>query len=152
MRTLPRRWSRRRLLSVSAGVAVHVFAWASVSAQPAAPRADATALSARVDGLLREHGQGIEAGLWLGGAAGTAALGGPEALTALIRQRDAAFVAVSARRYILRDRHEHGDNEAPAIALAALYQRLAARRFAGIDAATMDAIREALRRPDDPTL
>src|SRR4051794_15257584 len=200
MRTRPRRWSRRRLLSVSAGLAVHVFAWASVSAQPAAPRVDATALSARVDDLLREHGQGIEAGLWVGGAAGaaaferdamtpratasaiktfylvelfgrfagaldrllpgvdgvladdahpaishftaeqraeirrelngatvrrvalammgtapasnivynaaanvvTAVLGGPDALTALIRKRDAAFAAVSVRRYMLR--------------------------------------------------
>ena len=53
---------------------------------------------------------------------------------------------------MLRDRRERGDNEAPAIALAALYQRLAARRLAGIDAATMDAIHEALRRPDDPAL
>ena len=76
----------------------------------------------------------------------TAVLGGPEALTALIRKRDAAFAAVSARRYMLRNRRERGDNEAPAIALAALYQRLAARRLAGIDAPTMDAMHEALRR------
>jgi hypothetical protein len=249
MHTLPLRWSRRRWLFVPAAAAMHVLAASSLSAQPAAPRVDATALSARVDDLLREHGQGIEAGLWLGGAAGaaaferdattpratasaiktfylvelfgrfagaldrplpgvdvvladdahpaighftpeqraeirgalngatvrrvalammgtapasnivynaaanvvTAVLGGPDALTALIRQRDPAF-AVSVRRYMLRDRHEHGDNEAPPIALAALYQRLAARRLAGIDAATMDAIREALRRADDPVL
>ena len=82
----------------------------------------------------------------------TAVLGGPDALTALIRKRDAAFAAVSARRYMLRNRRERGDNEAPAIALAALYQRLAARRLAGIDAPTMDAIHEALRRRDDPAL
>ena len=82
----------------------------------------------------------------------TAVLGGPEALTALIRARDPAFAAVSARRYMLRDRREHGDNEAPAVALAALYQRLAGRRLAGIDAPTMAAIHEALRRSDDPAL
>ena len=240
-----------RFLGASAGVAIHVFAASSLSAQPAAPRLDATQLSAQVDGLLREHGQGIEASLWLGGdgrrrpcssatprvprptasaiksfylvelfdrfagaldrplpgvegvladdahpaishftpeqraeirrelngatvrrvglvmmgtapasnvvynaAANvtTAVLGGPDALTALIRKRDAAFAVVSARRYMLRNRRERGDNESPAIALAALYQRLAARRLAGIDAPTMDAIHEALRRRDDPAL
>jgi hypothetical protein len=82
----------------------------------------------------------------------TAVLGGPAALTALIRARDPAFAAVSARRYMLRDRREHGDNEAPAIALAALYQRLAGGRLTGIDAPTMAAIHEALRRRDDPAL
>jgi hypothetical protein len=82
----------------------------------------------------------------------TAALGGPEALTAAIRARDQAFAGVAARRYMLRDRRERGDNEAPALALAAAYQRLAARRLAGIDAPTLDAIHAALRRADDPTL
>lgn len=243
-------WSRRRFLSVSAGVVIHGLGSSSPSAQPAAPRVDRLQLSARVDGPLREHGQGIEASLWLGGVAGpavfernpltprptasaiksfyvvelfarfagaldqplpgvdgvlagdahpaishftpeqraeirrelngatvrriglvmmgtapasnavynaaanvtTAVLGGPEALTALIRMRDAAFADVAARRYMLRNRRERGDNEAPAIALAALYQRLAARRLAGIDPSTMDAVHEALRRPDDPAL
>ena len=250
MHTLPLRWSRRRWLCVPAAAAMHVLAASSLPAQPPAPRVDATALSARVDDVLRAHGQGIEAGLWLGRAAGaaaferdaatpratasaiktfylvelfarfagaldrplpgvdgvladdthpaighftpeqraeirralngatvrrvaltmmgtapasnvvynaaanvvTAVLGGPDALTALIRKRDPAFAAVSVRRYMLRDRHEHGDNEAPPIALAALYQRLAAGRLAGVDATTMDAIREALRRADDPVL
>ena len=82
----------------------------------------------------------------------TAALGGPEALTAAIRARDAAFIGVAARRYMLRDRRERGDNEAPALALADAYRRLAARRLAGIDAGTMDAIHTALRRADHPTL
>jgi len=249
MRTPPRDRGRRRLLSVFAGVAIHVVASAPVTAQQAAPRLDAAQVSATVDGLIREHGQGIEASLWLGGVGAgvferhvsvprptasaiksfylvelfdrfagaldrplpgvegvladdahpaishftpeqraeirreligatvrrvglvmmgtapasnivynaaanvtTAVLGGPEALTALIRKRDAAFAAVSARRYMLRNRREHGDNEAPAIALAALYQRLAARRLASIDAPTMDALHEALRRRDDPAL
>jgi hypothetical protein len=82
----------------------------------------------------------------------TAVLGGPDALTALIRTRDVAFDTVSARRYMLRDRRERGDNEAPAAALAVLYQRLAARTLAGVDPPAMTAIHEALRRPDDPAL
>jgi hypothetical protein len=76
----------------------------------------------------------------------TAALGGPEALTALIRKRDPAFAAVSARRYMLRNRSEPGDNEASATALAVLYQRLASRQMKGIDRNTIDAIHETFRR------
>jgi hypothetical protein len=53
---------------------------------------------------------------------------------------------------MLRDRRERGDNEAPVLALAAVYQRLASRRLAGIDAPTMDAIHAALRRTDDPAI
>jgi hypothetical protein len=82
----------------------------------------------------------------------TAVLGGPAALTARIRKRDPAFAPVAARRYMLRDRRAHGDNEASAAAIAALYQRLAARRLAGLDAPTLDAIRAAMRRADDPGL
>lgn len=82
----------------------------------------------------------------------TAVRGGPEALTARIHRRDPAFAGVAARRYMLRDRKEHGDNESPADALAALYQKLAAGTLAGLDAATLEAIRAALRRGDDPVL
>ena len=82
----------------------------------------------------------------------TAVLGGPEALTQRIGRRDPAFAGVTARRYMLRSRTERGDNEAPARALAVLYQRLASRRLAGIDDATMAAIHAALRREDHPTL
>ena len=82
----------------------------------------------------------------------TAALGGPDALTRQIGARDAAFAQVAARRYMLRNRRERGDNEAPAMALATLYQRLASRRLAGIDEPTMEAILAALHRPDDKTL
>jgi hypothetical protein len=82
----------------------------------------------------------------------TAVLGGPEALTARIHRRDPAFAGVAARRYMLRDRKEHGDNEAPATALAALYQKLASGTLAGIDGATLEAIRAALRRTDEPVL
>jgi hypothetical protein len=82
----------------------------------------------------------------------TAVLGGPEALTARIRRREAAFAPVAARRYMLRDRKAHGDNEASSGALAALYQRLADRRLSSLDAPTHDAVRAAMRRPDDPVL
>jgi hypothetical protein len=82
----------------------------------------------------------------------TAVLGGPEALTARIHRRNPAFAGVAARRYMLRDRKEHGDNEAPAAALAALYRKLATGTLAGLDAATLEAIRAALRRTDDPVL
>ena len=82
----------------------------------------------------------------------TAALGGPETLTALIRKRDPAFARVSARRYMLRDRTKPGDNEAPATALAALYQRLASSHLQGIDAATMEAIHATLESRPDATL
>ena len=78
----------------------------------------------------------------------TAVLGGPERLTKLIRDRDPAFARVSVRRYMLRDRKNPGDNEAPAAALAALYQRLAARALTGIDNETMRAIREAMIEED----
>jgi hypothetical protein len=78
----------------------------------------------------------------------TAVLGGPETLTKRIRDRDPAFKEVSVRRYMLRDRKNPGDNEAPAAALAALYQRLAARALAGIDGQTMRAIREAIIKQD----
>jgi Beta-lactamase enzyme family len=78
----------------------------------------------------------------------TAVLGGPEMLTKLIRDRDPAFKEVAVRRYMLRDRKNPGDNEAPAAALAALYQRLAARALAGIDGDTMRAIRETIVKED----
>jgi hypothetical protein len=80
----------------------------------------------------------------------TAALGGPEALTARIHARDPAFGGVAARRYMLRDRTEHGDNEAPAAALARLWQQIASRQLPGLDAATIDAIRGAIKQDDAP--
>jgi hypothetical protein len=236
---------------VARSLVVALVAAGPAIAQPAAPRpVDASLVARQVDGVLREHGDGITASLWMGTAAGpgwverlphesraaasaiktfylvelfgryagaldrplpgveavladdahpalshftveqraeirreltgasvrrvglvmmgtapasnivynaaanltTAALGGPDALTALIRTRDAAFAPVAARRYMLRDRRERGDNEAPAAALAALYQRLASRRLVGVDAPTMAALHEALRRTDDPAL
>lgn len=73
----------------------------------------------------------------------TAVLGGPEALTEAIHRLDPAFKSVFARRYMLRDR-KPGDNEATAAAFAALYQRLATGKLAGIDQATLAAVRKTL--------
>jgi hypothetical protein len=82
----------------------------------------------------------------------TAVLGGPEALTNAIHKLDPAFATVAARRYMLRDRKQPGDNEATAQALSVLYQRLASAKLPGIDNATMQAVRDTLRWVDDPNL
>jgi hypothetical protein len=76
----------------------------------------------------------------------TAVLGGPDALTERVRRRDPAFATVSVRRYMLRDRKSSGDNEAPPAAFAALYQRLASGKLAGLDDGTLTAVRDVLRR------
>jgi hypothetical protein len=82
----------------------------------------------------------------------TALLGGPEALTRLIRSRSPAFAPIAVRRYMLADRHVTGDNEATPEALAAVLQALAARRVPGLDAATVDEIRRTLLKRTDPKL
>lgn len=79
-----------------------------------------------------------------------ALLGGPEGATKAIRARDPAFAPIAVRRYMLADRKARGDNEADAASLAAVLQRLASRRVAGLDAATVDAIRGATLAKDDP--
>jgi hypothetical protein len=80
----------------------------------------------------------------------TAHFGGPESLTAAIHRRSPGFKEVFVRRYMLRDRTQPGDNEAPAAALAALYQSLATKKLAGISDRTMDAVYAVLfRRKDD---
>jgi hypothetical protein len=81
----------------------------------------------------------------------TAALGGPEALTQLIRKRDPAFQDVSVRRYMLAER-KPGDNEAPAVAFAALYGKLVSLSLQGLDAKTLLAIRTVLGREVDANL
>lgn len=82
----------------------------------------------------------------------TALLGGPEALTRLIRGRSPAFASIAVRRYMLADRHVTGDNEATPEALAAVLQALAARRVPGLDAATVDEIRGTLLTRTVPRL
>jgi hypothetical protein len=82
----------------------------------------------------------------------TAILGGPEALTTAIHRRDPAFKPVEVRRYMLRDRKTPGDNEATAESLAALYQKLASKKLAGINEPTMTALHEVLHKTTDPKL
>lgn len=79
----------------------------------------------------------------------TALLGGPEALTRAIRARDPAFSSFAVRRYMLAPRDVTGDNEATAAALAAVLQNLASGKLPGVDAPTLDAIRDALKTEDD---
>lgn len=81
----------------------------------------------------------------------TAVLGGPEGLTKRIHARNPAFADVFVRRYMLRDRSIHGDNEAPARALAELYRNLATHSLAGIDRPTSEAIRAAIVRTEAPS-
>ncbi len=80
----------------------------------------------------------------------TALLGGPEALTKRIQSRDPAFQSIFARRYMLADRQETGDNTASAEALAAVLQRLAFRQLAEVDNETIEAIREAMVQAELP--
>ncbi|AGA31178.1 serine hydrolase [Singulisphaera acidiphila] len=82
----------------------------------------------------------------------TALLGGPEGLTQAIHDRDPAFAPIMVRRYMLADRRAKGDNEATPTALAAVLQRLAARKVPGLDAATVEAIRRAVLAQDEPNL
>jgi beta-lactamase class A len=74
----------------------------------------------------------------------TALLGGPEELTARLAARDPAFAPITARRYMLADRQANGDNTATPKALAAVLRRLAAREVNGLDAETVEAVREAM--------
>src|SRR5262249_44785277 len=74
----------------------------------------------------------------------TAVLGGPDALTRLIRKRDPAFESVAVRRYMMVEDRRSGDNDVSAATLAALYGRLANRELAGIDDTTMTAIQSLL--------
>jgi hypothetical protein len=60
------------------------------------------------------------------------------------------FSGVAARRYMLRDRKEHGDNEATAGAIATLWQQIASKQVAGVDAATTEAIRAAILQQATP--
>ena len=79
----------------------------------------------------------------------TALLGGPEALTGLIHDRDPAFGGLVVRRYMLAARDVTGDNEATAAALAAVLQRVAARDLPGLSSDTVTALWEILRVPED---
>jgi hypothetical protein len=79
-----------------------------------------------------------------------ALLGGPEGATKAIRDRDPAFAPIAVRRYMLADRKARGDNEATAEALAAVLQRLAARKVNGLGADSIEDIRKTVLAKDDP--
>ena len=79
----------------------------------------------------------------------TALLGGPEALTGLIHDRDPAFGDLAVRRYMLAARDVTGDNEATAMSLAAVLQRVAARDLPGLSPGSVSALWEILRVPED---
>ena len=79
-----------------------------------------------------------------------ALLGGPTGTTRLIGARDPAFGPITVRRYMLADRTKPGDNVATTEALAAVLQRLASRQIPGLEAATVEAIRQAVITVDDP--
>jgi hypothetical protein len=81
-----------------------------------------------------------------------ALLGGPDGLTRAIGGRDPAFAPIAVRRYMLADRHAHGDNEATPAALAAVLRRLASREVPRLNASTVEAIRLAILRKDDPKM
>src|SRR5262249_19509816 len=73
-----------------------------------------------------------------------AALGGPADTSAKIRARDAAFGGVVVRRYMLASRTAHGDNEATPASLAAVLAAIATGKVPGVDAATADAMAQAM--------
>lgn len=94
------------------------------------------------------RGDGVSNGVYNAAAnLTTAHLGGPAALTARIHARDPAFAAVHVRRYMLAARNS-GDNEASAAGLAAVLQRIARGELAGVDGATLAAIRDVMRGND----
>lgn len=80
----------------------------------------------------------------------TASFGGPEALQGRIRARDPAFSGISVRRYMIADRTKPGDNEATPRALAAVLQRLAARKLPGVPPETVEAMRAVMLASEDP--
>lgn len=74
----------------------------------------------------------------------TALLGGPPGMTKAIRDRDPGFASLTVRRYMLARRDVTGDNEASPAGLAAVMQRLASGKIAGVDPQTTDALRRAI--------
>lgn len=74
----------------------------------------------------------------------TALLGGPESLTNAIHARSPDFTDIVVRRYMLASRNVRGDNTASPAALAAVLHQIAMRQLERIDAATLDAIIDAI--------
>ncbi|MBI5852226.1 MAG: hypothetical protein HZB39_14525 [Planctomycetes bacterium] len=111
---------------------------------------DLSHASVREVGRAMIRGTGVSNGVYNAAAnLVTAALDGPAALTARIHARDPAFASIHGRRYMLAARNA-GDNEASPASLAAVLQRIAGGDLAGVDDATLAAIRDVMRGRDDP--
>jgi hypothetical protein len=81
-----------------------------------------------------------------------ATLGGPAGASAKIHARDPTFAGVEVRRYMLASRTASGDNEATPAALAAVLGAVATGKIPGADAATADAMVQAMMAGNDPAL
>ena len=81
-----------------------------------------------------------------------ALLGGPAEVSAKIRARDAAFGGVVVRRYMLVARTADNDNDATPAALATVLAALASGKVPGVDAATAEAMVQAMMQSKDPVL
>jgi hypothetical protein len=82
-----------------------------------------------------------------------ASLGGPPEATRKIHARDATFAGVAVRRYMLASRTASGDNEATPASLAAVLASIATAKVPGdVDAATVEAMAQAMMQAKDPAL
>jgi hypothetical protein len=82
-----------------------------------------------------------------------ASLGGPSEATAKIHARDATFGGVMVRRYMLASRTASGDNEATPASLAAVLAAIATAKVpGGVDAATGEAMTQAMMKASDAAL
>ena len=91
-----------------------------------------SAASVREIGRMMIRGTGVSNAVYNAAAnVTTAVLGGPEALTTLMRERDPAFAGLASRRYMLAARDVTGDNDATAASLAAALRRIAAHEVRG---------------------
>ena len=77
-----------------------------------------------------------------------AALGGPGDATAKIHARDPAFTGIAVGRYMLASRTA-SDNAATPASLAAVLASIATGKLAGVDAATVTAIANAMMHGND---
>ena len=75
-------------------------------------------------------------------------LGGPDAATQRIHQRDKAFRRVFVRRYMLARRNVTGDNTATPMSLASLYQFAIGRTPTSLESQTITQFADILRSGD----
>lgn len=74
----------------------------------------------------------------------TALLGGPDGLTARIRERLDGTGQMTVRRYMLADRNVTGDNTMTAASLGHVLQQIADRRISGLGSAPLESARRVL--------